>query len=219
MSYCENKTSCSNKIKIMVASIIVVTAGIASSLFFGNKTTQLTPDKFHGTLLQTPRSISDFSLNDHHNQPYTQKNLKDKWTFVFFGFTDCPAVCPTAMANLNKFYKLLEQRHANKMPQIVLISIDPERDTAEKLKKYVTAFNPNFIGVTGKQAALDLLTRELGIAYAKVINKKDNDAMDYTMEHSGAIILFDPQGKVREFFTEPHDASKMAEDYLLLSAN
>ena len=101
-------------------------------------------------VLNTPRIFSDFELVDHRGEVFNQEQLQDVWTIVFFGFTHCPDICPTTLAILNDTYSKLKDRERERM-QIVMISIDPERDTVEKLAEYVPYFNDEFIGVTGNK--------------------------------------------------------------------
>lgn len=170
--------------------------------------------KFHGAYLKNPRAISEFALIDIDNQAYTNESLKGKWTMMFFGFTNCGYVCPTAMAELGKFYRLLEQQHVQQLPQVVMISIDPERDNLSKLKNYVKAFDKHFSGARGDMEKVKVLTKDLGIAHMKVNGKSGQE--NYDIQHSGAVMLINPQGQLNAFFTGPHDAKSLAEDYLQL---
>lgn len=170
-------------------------------------------NRFHGTYLEQARDISDFHLAGTDNLPFSQEQLKGQWTMLFFGFTSCGYVCPTTMAELGKMYRLLEEKHVHKLPEVVMISIDPKRDTLEKMKQYVSAFDKHFYGAVGDESAIEAMTRELGVVFAKVEMK---DGENYDIQHSGAIMLFNPQGKLSAFFTGPHQANSLAEDYMQL---
>jgi protein SCO1 len=153
----------------------------------------------HGAvLLQTPRKFSDFKFTDHKGQPFGSNNLKDKWTLMFFGFTHCPDICPTTMAAAAKMYAELDADEKEQV-QIVLVSLDPERDTTEKLAQYVPYFNPDFVGATGNQYVLLKLATELNVAFSKV----DLENGDYTIDHSGNMILINPYGHYHGFFKPP----------------
>lgn len=150
-------------------------------------------------VLNTPRIFSDFELVDHRGEVFNQEHLQDVWTVVFFGFTHCPDICPTTLAILNDTYSKLKERERARM-QIVMISIDPERDTVEKLAEYVPYFNNEFIGVTGNKHLIKRLTAELNVAY----NKVPLDSDDYTVDHSTQLVLINPKGHYHGFFKAPH---------------
>lgn len=171
---------------------------------------------FNGTYLQNPRSVNQFSLMGIDQKPFDNNSLNGEWTLVFFGFTNCGYICPTTMAELSKMYKILEDRGVKKLPKVVLISVDPDRDDLSKLGHYVKAFHRNFYGARGDEDSLSALTREMGIAYTKVVNKQGSDEDNYDVQHSGALILFNPQGELNAFFTSPHHADLLAKDYLML---
>jgi protein SCO1/2 len=154
--------------------------------------------------LDTPRKFSDFQLTDHHGQPFTQENLKGKWTLIFFGFTHCPDICPTTMAAAARMYAALDEEERENL-QVVLISLDPERDTPEQLAKYVPYFNSDFIGVSGNQHVLLKLATELNVAYSKV----DLDNGDYTIDHSGNLVLINPYGHYHGFMKPPFEEGNM----------
>lgn len=154
--------------------------------------------------LDTPRKFSDFQLTDHRGQPFTLENLKGKWTLIFFGFTHCPDICPTTMAAAARMYAALDEDEQENL-QIVLISLDPERDTPEQLAKYVPYFNKDFIGVSGNQHVLLKLTTELNVAYSKV----DLGNGDYTIDHSGNLVLINPYGHYHGFMKPPFEEGSM----------
>ena len=154
--------------------------------------------------LDTPRKFSDFQLTDHHGQPFTQENLKGKWTLIFFGFTHCPDICPTTMATVARMYAALDEDERENL-QVLLISLDPERDTPEQLAKYVPYFNSDFIGVSGNQHVLLKLATELNVAFSKV----DLDNGDYTIDHSGNLVLINPYGHYHGFMKPPFEEGSM----------
>lgn len=155
-------------------------------------------------LLQTPRKFSNFELTDHLGQPFGLEQLKGQWSLIFFGFTHCPDICPTTMAASAKMYAALED-DAKEQLQVVLISLDPERDTTEKLAEYVPYFSPDFVGATGNQYVLLKLATELNVAFSKV--ELEND--DYTIDHSGNMILVNPYGHYHGFLKPPFAEANM----------
>ena len=114
-------------------------------------------------VLSTPRIFSDFDLVDHRGEAFTKERLTDKWTMIFFGFTNCPDVCPTTLATLNETYRKLKDAEKENL-QIVMISLDAERDSVEKLAEYMPYFNSEFIGVTGNKHLIRRLTAEINVA-------------------------------------------------------
>ena len=171
-----------------------------------------------GTLLSPPRSINPFQLKDDHNKPFTQANLLRHWNLVFFGFTNCPELCPTTLSTLNQAYKNLQTNHLPVLPQIIFISVDPKRDTPERINRYLSSFNPAFIGATGKKKQIDELVRDFNIVYVEIA-QKGNQANEYTIDHSGAILLIDPAGQLYAVFSTPHDAANIAKDFTMIVDN
>lgn len=174
--------------------------------------------KFQGTFLDKPRTVKPFKLTGIDGIPFSNASLEGQWTMVFFGFTSCGSICPTTMAELGKMYRLLQKKGTKKLPQVVMISVDPERDSLDKLTQYVKAFDSHFYGASGNEHLINAMTKEMGIAYSKVAPKADEDPQSYEIEHTGTIILFNPQGQLSAFFTMPHYASSLAKDYLLLAS-
>ncbi len=174
--------------------------------------------KFHGTFLDKPREVQSFVLTGIDGLPFNNASLKGHWTMLFFGFTSCGSICPTTMAELGKMYRLLQKKGAKKLPQVVMISVDPDRDSLDKLTQYVKAFDSHFYGASGDEHLINAMTKEMGIAYSKIAPKADEDPQNYDIEHTGTVILFNPQGQLSAFFTMPHYASLLAKDYLLLAS-
>ena len=168
------------------------------------------------TLLPEPRAIGDFQLLDHNGRPFTREHLKGRWSLLFFGFTNCPDVCPSALYDLNLVSEQMPPRrdHAEPRHRVVFVSVDPERDTPEVLARYVAHFNPDFTGVSGSQEQLTALSAQLGIAYQ--VEEHEPGAERYGVVHSSSVVLTDPAGRLRGAFTAPLDAAAMARDLATL---
>ncbi|MCS5587543.1 MAG: SCO family protein [Porticoccaceae bacterium] len=164
-------------------------------------------------VLDKPRIFSDFELLDHSGEPFNIARMQGIWTIVFFGFTHCPDICPTTLATLNQTYSKLKDSEKERL-QIVMISLDPERDTVEKLAEYVPYFNSEFIGVTGNQHLIRRLTAELNIAYNRVPLGPDN----YTVDHSTQLVLINPKGHYHGFFKAPHSETMMRSTWRSIDA-
>lgn len=172
------------------------------------------PHLQQATLLPSAKPVADFNLINHKGEAFTLDSLKGHWTFAFFGYTHCPDVCPTSLAMLARVMdKLQAGGQLDTLPQGVFVSVDPQRDTMDKLAAYVPYFDPDFIGVTGDPEQIKTLTRQLGILYLRA---DGGSAEDYLIDHSAGIILFDPQGKFHALFNVPHDADKIASDFILI---
>ena len=172
------------------------------------------PQLAQATLLPSAKPVADFRLTDQAGQPFTLDNLRDHWTLAFFGYTHCPDVCPTSMAMLAQVQRQLEQNPAGApLPQVVFFSVDPERDTPQQLASFVPYFHDSFMGVTGDPGEILKLTRQLGIIYGKT---GGSGAGDYLVDHSAAIILFDPAGRFHALFNVPHKPELIASDFLAI---
>lgn len=186
-------------IAILIALILLVVYGFSWRM---NQPVIMSKEQLQingAIVLDKPRIFSDFELVDHRGEVFNLDRMKGIWTIVFFGFTHCPDICPTTLAMLNETYSKLKPSE-KELLQVVMISLDPERDTVEKLAEYVPYFNPEFTGVTGNKHLIRRLTAELNVAYNQVPLSGD----DYTVDHSTQLILVNPMGHYHGFFKAPH---------------
>lgn len=200
--------------KFIAIAVTAIVAAIAGTLF-GHAVVKTfrpppSPKLASATLIEPARPLPAFELVDHENRAFTNAYLAGRWSFVFFGFTNCPDACPSTLTLLAQVEKALAQRGEVQRPRVVLISVDPERDTPEQLSKYVTFFSPDFVGLTGSQEAIDELTRQLGVAVAIT----PDETGGYTVDHWAGIFLVDPAGALRALFSAPHAAASITEDYV-----
>jgi protein SCO1/2 len=165
-------------------------------------------------VLPEPRVIADFALIDQLGQPFSLEQLRGSWSLIFFGFTHCPDVCPTALYELQQVRKSLQQEldESTQMPEILFVSVDPERDTPEALRDYLSHFDPSFIGLTGKHEQLLPLTKQVGIAYR--IEEHESGVTQYSVDHSTGILLTNPAGRLHGVFPAPHGAADISADLL-----
>lgn len=198
-------------------ALLLVLAGIFIGAFlfqhidFKHK---INPDQFHGAYLEQPKQIQDFSFTGIDNGAFNKTYLQGHWTLVFFGFTNCPNICPTTMAELSKMYRMLEKKGVDKKPQVVFVSVDPLRDSLEKLEHYVHAFHKDFYAARGEEGQVQAMAHELGVAFAKT--PQGSDAQNYDIQHGGAVLLFNPQGELNAILTPPHKAPALVTDYLMV---
>ena len=157
-----------------------------------------------GTALPEPRELPAFTLVDHAGRPFDGKRLEGRWSLLFTGFTHCPDVCPTTVALMAD----LNRRVARKDVQFVLVSVDPERDTPAVVARYLAHFDPALVGATGERAEMERLTAGLGVG--QVRNPGAGD--EYTVDHSTAFVLIDPDARLAAYFSAPHDRDALAAD-------
>ena len=155
-------------------------------------------------LFDTPRDPGEFELLDHRGKPFSRAQLLGRWTLVFFGFTHCPDICPTTMVELADLKLQLVNTEAE-ATQVVMVSVDPARDTPERLSEYVPYFHPDFLGVTGDFAAILSFAQRLNAPFRKLSEPNG----DYQMEHSANVVLMNPRGDYHGFFRAPLDIPKM----------
>jgi protein SCO1/2 len=165
----------------------------------------------NGTAFPLARDVKPFELKEAQNgNVFTNAQLKGHWTMVFFGFTHCASLCPTTLTMLNQTYGQLVTADVKEMPQVLFISLDPERDSLQRIREYVTSFNKNFHGATGSEQQLDKMTNELNILFSKANPNHDEN---YQIDHSGTVLLFNPEGKLAALFSPPIEAKILSEDY------
>ena len=177
-----------------------------------------TPVLETGKALAQPMELVAFDLVDHTGKPFQYKDLKEEWSLIFFGYSKCPDVCPTTVFKLTEIYRILDEDNAvEQQPQVVFVSIDPERDKPETLNKYLTSFNPEFIGVTGTLDEIKKLTTKLSVYFQKIGDDEENYL--YEMNHTAGIFLTNPDGKLVASFkptATPKELSLDVKKILLL---
>ncbi len=148
-----------------------------------------------------------FSLTDHHGKPRTLADFQGKVVVIFFGFTQCPDVCPTTMSEMAEVMKQLGPK-ADRV-QVLFVTIDPERDTATLLSNYVPAFDPRFLGLYGDAQSTAAVAKEFKVFYQKVPGKTPGA---YTMDHTAGSYVFDPKGRLRLFVKHGQGPAPIAAD-------
>lgn len=205
---------------LLVAAVLSAALALAGGYWLADHLFEKTPDlsKLHATVFREPRTVKPFALVDHTGKRFDNDSFRGHWTFVFFGYTHCPDVCPTTLAVLNSVARKLEpEKHRL---QFVFVSVDPQRDTPEQLAQFVSYFNRSFIGATGSEDILKALTGQLGVVYARVAPDSGSQSTgtdNYLIDHSASVLLFDPAGRFHAVFTPPLDAKSIADDFLLIS--
>ncbi len=210
-----NKPKYTNAILLTVALLSLGLGYWFSQQFQAQNREGSIPTGLEATVLDTPRPLNTFSLHDHDNKPFNDQTLKGQWSFLFFGYTHCPDVCPISLKVMQDAWKQIPHDPADKAaPRLFFISVDPDRDNAEILKQYVRYFDSSFIGVTGKADEIDNLTGQLGILYG--FEDKDPETGNYNVNHSAQFLLIDPQGRMRAVISPPHDPATIASNFLTI---
>lgn len=225
------KTFSGRMLVITSLILIVSTAWILFSRWSGPRPWNAGP-KFPSELsdvtLPMPKPLVPFNLLDHNRKPFVLDNLKGHWTFLFFGYTHCPDVCPLAMGMLSAVFDQLQKTNAPAMEktQGVFVSVDPKRDKPEHLKQYVLYFNPAFMGVTGSEEQIQAFTQQVGAHYFVASDFKDaeeqasnasgkkKDETHYQVSHTSAFFLIDPLGRLVAIFPERDHTDKLLEKYV-----
>lgn len=171
------------------------------------------PPAFKSTDISGADWGKNFSLTDHNGQPRTLADYKGKAVVLFFGFTQCPDVCPTTLASMREVLNLLGP-DAGRV-QVLFATLDPARDTKELLAGYVPQFHPSFIGLRGDDAATAALAKDFKVFYTRQPGKTPDS---YTIDHSTGSYAFDPQGRLRLLLRHGEDPATVAADLKLLLA-
>ena len=200
-----NQRQFSLSVLLAVILLIMVTA------FFWPKPAL---DKTGMTLIARSDAIAAFELRDQQQQVFDPARLRGKWSLLFFGYTHCPDICPTAMATLKQVHARMGVH--NKNTQYVFVSLDPERDTPAVLQTYTGYFQREFLGVSGGHDELGKITRSLGVYYRRAAAAA---GANYAVDHSSAIFLIDPQARLHALFSAPQDAERMAQQLRSLESS
>lgn len=194
----------SRSFAILLGLVALLTGLAVSSLIWGPKPVQLKS----GSLLSPPRVIPEFApMTADDGSAFTHASFSGHWTLLYPGYTHCPDVCPTTLALLGALTRARVQ--AKHPVQIVFLSVDPARDTPQRLRDYVHAFNPQFHGITAQEPALAAFSKIFGIAYSKAASA---DAGQYEMDHSSTLILIDPKVRIVAYFTPPFELPTLESD-------
>jgi len=182
----------------VIYGVVALAALITGILIFSHFNQKPMPD--HALYYETERVVKPFKMTDQDGDSFTNEQLEGQWSWVFFGYTYCPDVCPTTLQELNFIYDDMKAIASN--TQVILVSVDPKRDTAERLAGYIKYFNKEFIALNGGHDVLFPFARNLGLMYAMNDGERaEGDA--YAVDHSASIVLINPNGNIAAIF-QPH---------------
>ncbi len=201
--------------KILLIASLAMAGLIAGATAWRILEQRMNPEPDALIVLPEPRVIADFALVDDSGQPFSLADFRGRWSVIFFGFTSCPDVCPNTLFQLKQVRaSLAEDLPSDRLPDVYLVSVDPERDTPEKLAGYLEYFDPEFIGLTGPDLQLRPLTMQLGVMYH--VEPHETGATEYTVDHSAALLVLDPEARLYGVFPAPHDTERLAADLAAL---
>lgn len=184
-----------NATRIVLLSSLVLLAGIVILLATGRSSApdfaSATPE-VQAILWPGTRDVADFRLMDQRGKTFDKENLKGRWSLLYFGYLQCPDICPTTLQSLGKLRKMMaEAGQAADIPQMVFVSVDPKNDTPDRIAGYLDFFDKELIGLSGDPDELERLAHSLGIIYAEHIEPNGVRSM----EHTTSVIVVDPQGR------------------------
>jgi len=205
----------SGKISLWLAVLLLLTAAsgmYAAKMVFSDNANS---PPAHKALKVYPEAkpLKNIQLVDKNGRTLTEQELKGNWTLVFFGYTHCPDVCPTTLADMQALDKKIRQSGVTP-PKVLFVSVDPERDQPQQLKQWIDFFNPAFEAATGTPEAIEGFARQVGAAY--FIGEHEPGSLNYPVDHTAAIFLLDPEGRLYGLFTSPHRLPDMADDLIAL---
>ncbi|MEM8548042.1 MAG: SCO family protein [Pseudomonadota bacterium] len=198
----------------LLAVVLAFGAGLWLSMTSTREAREHTPTLAsleNGTALQPPRALQPFSLVTATDTVFDNSDLLNRWTLVFFGFTHCPDICPATLQVLADTTRRLTAAGVETTPGVLLVTVDPARDDAATLANYVAHFGDNTVGATGTEGAIAALAADIGIVYRRV--ELDEG---YTMDHSGAVLLLNPEGELAAVFSPPLNPAALARDLTAL---
>ncbi|AWV07036.1 SCO family protein [Marilutibacter maris] len=202
--------------------IVALAAGLglwAATRYFGPAGGAPAPELQTVRLFQPVRTLPPFELTQSDGTPLEPSELQGHWTAVFLGFTHCPDVCPTTLAELARAQKAWESIPEPTRPRVLFVSVDPERDTPELIGQYAHAFHTDTLAATGSLPALEQLAASLSMVFAKVPPPEGVPADQYSIDHSATIAVLDPQGRMAGLIRPPLEPAKIAADLAALTGD
>jgi len=201
-----------NKKRLPLIIVIVGMSILIASIFMESEPPLPDiPQDIQGLFIDSPAVVLPrFTMTDMNGQPFNNSNFMGKWSLVFFGYTNCPDVCPTSMRILDQISR---KENIDDDTQYVFISVDPKRDTTKVIKDFVGFFNAKFIGATGEKAEIDKFKDPLGVIYGY---EGDTSSADYVVTHFAAIYIIDPNGRARAYVLPPHKVDQVSKSYQLI---
>ena len=197
------------KTSLIIALVLII--GFAGFYQFIKK--QPLPNAQEALIFPEPRVVAPFSLTDNNDKTFTERDLRGVWNIFFFGYTHCPDICPNTLRIMQQAWEILDKQQKTSNLRFIFVSVDPARDTPEQLNKYITYFNPKFLGLTGSEVQITKLGEQFGIFYVK--ETANTSTTDYLIEHTGSVMFVDPEGRYYANLSPPFTADVLAHDILV----
>lgn len=197
----------------IIATLVLATALVAG-LMFALRNVGEPPAALSATILPAGNELPEFTLLDQDGAIVDRSIFEGQWDVVFFGFTNCPDICPATMTVLGQARRALAADGRQPLPRIVLVSVDPERDTPEAMARYIAYFGEDNLGLTGELDEIRKLTDALGIFFQKA----GTDEGVYGVDHSTVVLVIDPDGRLKALFSAPHSVDNFVNDLPLVMA-
>lgn len=202
---------------VLIAALAAALGLWASQKYFGQAHRSNLPQTEAVRLFDPPRTLPAYSLRQSDGTQLIPGELKGHWTLVFLGFTHCPDVCPTTLAQMSVAQKSWESIAEASRPRVLFVSVDPERDTPDKIGEYAHGFHKDTLAATADVPALEAFAKSLSMVFAKVPAPDGAPADQYTMDHSASMAVLDPQGRMAGLLRPPFDPNVIAKDMKALT--
>ena len=201
-----------NKARVLIQSLIagLILTGAMFGLFISRYSPPEPPGAVEGVLWPNPKQLGEFSLVDQNGNDFTLGDLKGQWSFLFFGYTHCPDVCPVTMTVLNSVYKQLNSDDI----QVIFVTVDPDRDTPQRLREYMGFFNQDFIGLGGSIQQVLGLSSQIGVFY---MYGAESDDGEYLVDHTSSLFLLAPDASLVSIISPPYAAESIMERFEAVS--
>jgi protein SCO1/2 len=207
-----------NRTTLLILIVAVATAaGLVAAEFVFRPKAPAGPPLQTVRLLGTPRELPAFTLQQSDRTQLQPGELRGHWTLVFIGFTFCPDVCPTTLGELAQAQKQWETLPDITRPRVLFVSVDPERDSVDRLGEYAHGFHKDTLAATADIPTLENFARSLSLVFAKVPLGKDAPPDQYTIDHSATLVVLDPQGRMAGVIQPPLKPKAIAEDLIALT--
>jgi protein SCO1/2 len=197
---------------LYLALLLLFAAGAGAAVWWltAGRALRPAPELATGTAFTPSRELPDFSLIDTHGRPFGNADLRGHWSIMFFGYTNCPDFCPTTLTMLASLENHLRAQHAAVLPTVIFVSVDAKRDTPGQMARYVPYFDPGFVGLTARdQPTIESVARKLGVGV--IITPRPDGT--YTVDHSGAVFVLDPRGRLAAILTGPFTTDALQGDF------
>jgi protein SCO1/2 len=198
-----------SKKNLIVTYVSLFILGIVAFFCYDQFQKSLQPQVQTAKILPSTRQLPAIVLNTATHK-IGNADLNKHWTLMYFGYVSCPDICPTTLTTLKQTMQLLDTKKLGDKLQVLFVSVDPKRDTPEKLAQYTQYFDKRFVGATADKQNLDILTRAVGVPYGTFDNPKDKD--NYIVDHGSSLILLNPKGEFAGYFSAPLKAELIAQD-------